>query len=198
MMKKNLLMIILSIIFMAGCDTLRFAPTEAQKQNAWLHNRTTQLAADKAKAEDVSQQLEGLTSLCALQSRSFSSYYGMPKEFPSADTPEQILAQSSWQLAHRSLTESAERPDAWQLADNALELGIGIAALLGGVYGTRAARFLKEARGKSKALKEIIEGNELFKSQHGESADAFMDAHQSQSAETRKLVAEIKTNPPGV
>ena len=24
----------------AGCESLRFAPSEAQKQNAWLHNRT--------------------------------------------------------------------------------------------------------------------------------------------------------------
>jgi hypothetical protein len=194
-MKKNFLVVIVLCVFLAGCDAVRFAPTEAQKQNAWLHNRTAQLAADKARAEDVSQQLEGLTSLCALQSRSFSTYYGMPKEFPSSDTPEQILAQSSWQLAQQSLTESAERPDAWRLADSALELGIGIAALFGGVYGTRAARFLKEARDKSKALKEIVEGNELFKNQHSESADAFKATHQNQSVETRKLVAEIKTNP---
>jgi hypothetical protein len=197
-MKKNFLVVIVLCVFLAGCDAVRFAPTEAQKQNAWLHNRTAQLAADKARAEDVSQQLEGLTSLCALQSRSFSTYYGMPKEFPSSDTPEQILAQSSWQLAQQSLTESAERPDAWRLADSALEFGIGIAALFGGVYGTRAARFLKEARDKSKALKEIVEGNELFKNQHTESASAFKSAHQNQSAETRKLVAEIKTNPAAI
>jgi hypothetical protein len=192
-MNKNLFVIILSLVLFAGCDSLRLAPTETQKQNAWLHNRTAQLAADKARAENTSEQLEGLTSLCAAQSRSFSSYYGMPKEFPAADTPEQILSQSSWQLAQKSLTDSAERPDAWQLADNALELGIGIAALLGGVYGTRAVGFLKEARTKSKALKEIIEGNELFKSQNSESTSAFKEAHRSQSPETRKIVTGIKT-----
>jgi len=192
-MKKNLLVIIVSFVFMAGCDALRFAPTEAQKQNAWLLNRTAQFAADKAKAENVSEQLEGLTSLCAVQSRSFSSYYGMPKAFPSADTPEQILAQSNWQLAQKSLAESAERPDAWQLADNALELGIGVAALLGGVYGTRAARFLKEARDKSKALREIVAGNELFKNQHSESVNDFKAAHQNQSTETRQIVVGMKT-----
>jgi hypothetical protein len=197
-MKKNLLIIILSFALFAGCDSLRFAPTETQKQNAWLHNRTAQLAADKARTENTSEQLEGLTSLCAAQSRSFSSYYGMPKEFPPAETPEQILAQSSWQLAQKSLAESAERPDAWELADNAMELGIGIAALLGGVYGTRAVGFLKEARTKSKALKEIIEGNELFKSQNSDSADAFKQAHQNQSPETQKIVTEIKTTPTAI
>jgi hypothetical protein len=197
-MRKSVLVIILSSIFIAGCDAVRLAPTETQKQNAWLHNRTAQLAADNAKTENVSEQLESLTSLCALQSRSFSTYFGLPKELPVADTPEQILEQSSWRLAETSLAESAERPDAWRLADSALELGIGIAALLSGVYGTRAARFLQEARDKSRALKEIIEGNELFKSRHSESADAFKDAHQNQSAETRKLVAEIKTNPPAI
>ncbi len=197
-MKKNLLVFIMPFVFMAGCDAVRFAPTETQKQNAWLHNRTAQVAADTARAENVSEQLEGLTSLCAAQSRSFSSYYGMPKEFPAADTPEQILAQSNWQLAQKSLLESAKRPDAWQLADNALELGIGIAALLGGVYGTRAVSFLREARTKSKALREIVVGNELFKNLHSESASVFKSAHKNQSAETKQIVAGIKTNPAAI
>ena len=78
------------------------------------------------------------------------------------------------------------------MADSAMELGIAICALLGGVYGTRAVRFLKEARAKSKALKEIIQGNELFKDLNAEQTAAFKNAHKKQSAETRKLVAELK------
>ncbi len=46
-----------------GCDSLRFAPTEAQKQNARLHSRTTTIAADTAKDENASEQLQELTQL---------------------------------------------------------------------------------------------------------------------------------------
>lgn len=179
-------------LLLAGCDSLRFAPTEPQKQNAWLHNRTTIIAAETAKTEDTSERLQALTQLSELQSRAFSSYYGLPKEFPQADSAEEILAESNWQLAQTALQQGADRPDAWQVADSMLELGIGICALLGGVYGTRAVRFLTEARTKSKALQEIITGNELFKRQNESTVSAFKDAHRNQSPATRQIVAEMK------
>ena len=98
-----------------------------------------------------------------MQSKAFSSYFGLPKEFPRSETTEDVLAESNWQLARTALQQGADRPDAWELADSMLELGIGICALLGGVYGTRAVGFLRQAKTKSKALKEIITGNELLK-----------------------------------
>jgi hypothetical protein len=177
---------------LAGCDSLRFASTEAQKQNAWLHNRTAIVTAETARAEDTSEKLQALTQLGEVQSRAFSAYCGLPKEFPPAETAEDILAESNFQLASTAIQESAERPDPWQVADSMLEMGIGICALMGGVYGTRAVRFLKDARGKSEALKEIIAGNELFKKQNQSQATAFKQAHQNQSAQTRQLVATIK------
>jgi len=176
----------------AGCESLRFAPSEQQKQNAWLHNRTTIVAAETARDEDASEKLKALTELSELQSRSFISYNGLPKEFPQAETAEDILVQSHWQLARSALIESSDRPDTWQVADSALELAIAISALLGGVYGTRAVKFLNDARTKSRALKEIIEGNELFKQQNESSVTAFKDAQQNQSSETRQIVAEMK------
>ncbi len=192
-MKKMVLTSIALCLFLIGCDSLRFAPSEEQKQNAWLHNRTTTVAAESAKAEDASQELQALTKLSQLQSRAFTSYYGLPKEFPQADTGEDILAQSNWQLAEKTVRESLERPDAWQVADSALELGIGVCALLGGVYGTRAIGFLKEARAKSKALQEIVAGNEFFKRQNQAQAGAFKQAHQNQSSQTRQIVTQIKS-----
>ena len=178
----------------AGCDSLRFAPTEAQKQNAWLHNRTTTIAADTAKTENASEQLQALTQLSDLQSRAFSSYFGLPKEFPRSESSQDVLAESNFQLAHTAMQQGAERPDAWEVADSMLELGIGICALLGGVYGTRAIGFLRQTKTKSKALKEIITGNELFKKQKESYTSAFKQAHQNQSAPTRQIVAEMKTN----
>jgi hypothetical protein len=192
-MRRILIIPILFFGLLAGCDSLRFAPTEMQKQNAWLHNRTAAIIAETAKNENASEELLAMTKLSELQSRAFVSYTGLPKEFPQTETAEDILAQSNWQLARTALTESTERPDAWQLADSALELAIGVCALFGGVYGTRAVRFLKDAQAKSKALKEIIEGNELFKKQNEASVAAFKQAQQNQSPQTQQIVAEIKT-----
>jgi hypothetical protein len=180
------------IIVIAGCDSLRFAPSEGQKQNAWLHNRTTAMAAEAARAESASPELQGLTKLSEQQSRAFTAYYGLPKEYPPAESTRDILSQSNWQLASTALTESAERPDPWQAADSALEIGIGLCSLLGGVAGTRAVRFLKDTRAKSQALKEIIQGNELFRQQNAGQTAAFKAAHQNQSPETRQLVTAMK------
>jgi len=186
------LTLIACILICVGCESVRFAPSEEQKQNAWLHNRTTLVAAETAKDESASEKLQALTELSELQSRAFVSDTGLPNEFPNAETAEDILTQSNYQLARTALAESSQRPDAWQLADSVLELGIGISALLGGVYGTKAVKFLSDARAKSTALKEIIQGNELFKQQNESSVAAFKDAQKDQSAETRQIVAKIK------
>jgi hypothetical protein len=183
---------IVSCLALVGCDSLRFAPGEAQKQNAWLHNRTAAVAAEQSRREAASEKLQALTGLGELQSRAFISYCGLPKEFPQADTAEQILSESSFQLAGAASSESAERPDAWQVADSMFELAIGISALLGGVYGTRAVRFLKESKVKTKALEEIVEGNELLKKEGGAYAHALKQAQKNQSPQTRQLVAAMK------
>lgn len=188
----NQLCIVIALFLTAGCDSLRLAPSEQQKQNAWLHNRTTAVAAETARGEQTSPELQSLTKMSELQSRAFTSYCGLPKEYPQAETTEDILAQSNWTLAETAQAESVERPDPWQVADSVLEIGIGISALLGGVYGTRAVRFLKDARSKSQALKEIVTGNELFKKQNEPQAQAFKAAQANQSPETRQLVTALK------
>jgi hypothetical protein len=180
------------LLAVAGCDSLRLAPSEQQKRNAWLHNRTAAVAAETAKAEQSSQELVALTQLSELQSRAYTSYCGLPKEYPQAQTTEQILGESNWQLAGTAATESAARPDPWQVADSVIEFGIGLCALLGGVCGTRAVQFLKTARTKSQALQEIVAGNELFKQQQPSQTKAFKAAQQNQSPETRQLVASLK------
>lgn len=190
---KKMTVVIGLLILAGGCESLRFAPSEGQKQNAWLHNRTTMMTAEAAEDENASRELQALTGLGELQSRAFVSYFGLPKEFPQAETAEEILAESNFGLARSALAQSGERPDAWQLADSTLELAIGVAALAGGVCGTRATRFLKQARAKSKALKEIIEGNELFKRANEQQAVAFKEAQKNQSSTTRQLVAQVKT-----
>ncbi len=188
----SVVLIAVTAAFSTGCDSLRLAPSEQLKENAWLHNRTTAVAAETARTEQTSQELQALTKLSELQSRAFTSYYGLPAEYPQAETSEEILAQSNWQLAKTAAAESVERPDPWQVADSLMEVGIGISALLGGVYGTRAVRFLKDARARSTALKEIIQGNESFKKDNESQAASFKAAHANQSPETRQLVAGLK------
>jgi len=90
------------------------------------------------------------------------------------------------------LSQANQRPNVWDMADGAVELGIAMAALFGGVYGVRIARFLKEARAKSKALREIIQGNEVFKKMQSDVAESFKTAHKNQSPDTRQLVAQVK------
>ena len=194
MANRWILIVLFFFFYLTGCETLRFAPSLEQKQNAWLHNRTAQLAADAARNEQVSKKIQQLTALCEIQSRAFCSDYGLPDEFPQADSADDVLSQSTWQLADTALVQSAQRPDVFDMADSFFELGIGIAGLIGGVYGVKGVRFLKEARDKSKALREVIEGNELFKRRHTDSAEAFKQAHKGQSTQTRRLVTEIKTS----
>ncbi len=191
-MKKLTAIVALACLFTTGCDTLRFAPTEVQKQNAYLHGRVTKIAADTAKEEFVSPKLQALTDLSHLQSRSYTAYFGLPKELPDADTAADVLAESNYKIAQASLERSSDRPDPFKTTDALLELVIGISAVAGGVYGAKVVRFLKEARLKSKALEEVIKGNELFKQSNPESRQAFKQAQIQQSPETQKLVTEIK------
>jgi len=183
---------VMFLVFVVGCDGLRFAPNENQKQNAWLHNRTTAMTAELAEDEFASDGLQSLAKLSELQSRAFVSYCGLPKEFPPAETPEDILSDSSFAITQSAISDSSQRPDVWELTDAGLQLAIAISALIGGVYGTKAIAYLKDARAKSKALKEIIEGNELFKKLNADSTDAFKEAQKSQSPETKQLVTQLK------
>jgi hypothetical protein len=192
-MKKVLVVSIVLFVFIAGCDSLRFAPSEAQKQNAYLHNRTAIMAAETAKDEGSSNKLQNLTKLGELQSRSFVAYCGLPKELPSAATAEDVLSESSVGITNNAILDSGQRPDVWSLADSGLELAIGIAGLFGGVYGTKAIGFLRQAKTKSQALKEIIEGNELFKKLNADKVEQFKQSQEGQSVETRKIVTELKS-----
>lgn len=179
-------------VFLTGCETLRFAPSESQKQNAWLHNRTAAATSLTAQQEGTSQNLQALAQLGEKQSRAFVSYFGLPAELPQAQTTDEILSQANTELAETAISESQLRPDGWKLADAMLELGIGVSSVLGGVYGAKAASLIGKAREKSRALQEIIAGNELFKKQNASSVEAFKAAQSDQSPSTRKIVAELK------
>jgi hypothetical protein len=180
------------LLGITGCANLRFAPSEVQKQNAWLHCKTAEAVAEISRHEKCSDELCELSSLSETQSRAFLTYYGMPVECPKADNVDDILSEKSVLISQNALSDSTKRPDAFDVADNIFEIGLGFAALLGGVYGTRVSRFFKEAKGKSHALREVVMGNETFKKEHKAYAGAFKESQRNQSTQTKKIVAEIK------
>jgi hypothetical protein len=186
------------VCFVSGCGGLRYGATEAQKENAWAHSKVCAMAQETAADEGASERLCGLTGLAAAQSEAFVLDYGLP-ENPSGsdgtahsdDELKAVLSEGA-AIAETAKADSARRPDAWELADGAMELGLTLAGLLGGVYGTRAAGFLRQAREKSAALKEIVAGNELFKQLYPEQAERFKEAQAKQSAATKQIVTELK------
>jgi len=42
-MKWMIGLLVMVLVFMCGCESLRFAPGEVQKENAYLHHRTAQV-----------------------------------------------------------------------------------------------------------------------------------------------------------
>lgn len=189
---KKYVVLIIGLILFSGCDTLRFGATQSQKQNAWLHQKTAAAAVDLAADQQASQQLQSIAQMSELQSRAFVLDYGMPDELPEADSVGAILASGS--LVQQAISDSSQKPDTWDVLDGAMDVGIGIAGLLGGVWGVRLAGFLGDAQKKSLALREIILGNELFKTQNQAATADFKQSHLNQSATTKQIVAEVKNS----
>ena len=186
------LVVILTAMFAGGCDTLRFAPGQKQKQNAYLHHRTVQTAAVTARQEQTSEPLQKLTTQAEKQSEVIMAYYGLPRVIPQTESVEQILSEKNNVLTNQSRAEAFSRPDPWDVADHLLEMGIAIVGLAGGVMGSRVIGGLKTAQQKSRALREIVRGNELFKQNNPIITDEFKQAQQNQSDSTRRLVAQLK------
>ncbi len=112
---------------------------------------------------------------------------------PETENVEQILSEKNNVITSHSRTEAISRPDPWDVADHLLEMGIAIAGLAGGVMSSRVIGGLKTAQQKSRALREIVHGNELFKKNNPIMTDDFKQAQQNQSDSTRRLVTEMKT-----
>ena len=85
--RAGVIALIACALVCAGCEGLRFAASEKQRLNAWLHNRTTSAAAETAKNENASEKLQALTELSELQSRAFVSYNGLPNTVSPPNRP---------------------------------------------------------------------------------------------------------------
>jgi len=201
MSRKNTL-IVISIVFIfcliAGCDSLRFAPTTAQKQAAHQTLQTAMVieqAGTDAHSEAAQQQVAG--SSAAL------SYIGMPAD-PKVEDYQTTVVQAQ--------ADAARRPtmvNVLEQAEGGLSLAAELAILFGvggsAVGGKKILDWITLAKDKNKALQEVIVGNENFLNdlkRSGNSAvvDIFK-AHQNskQTEKSQKLVAAarvpIKTTP---
>jgi len=171
----------------AGCSgNLRFAPTEAQKQVA-MRTHLNALAVDADGADPgtpaTRQLVEGTaTSL---------SYIGSPAQI--AQTPEQYAA-----VITAANTDAVKRPtgeDVFNAVDGWLALGLSVASIFTGAGAVKTVSVIKTAQEKSRALREVIVGNELLKDYLKNSGsfgtlDIFKSAQNSaQSNGTKRLVA---------
>ncbi len=178
-MKAGIVVImLLAVLLLGGCEEpLRLAPSQAQKQTAFL-------TADIAKAveQNGTDPASPASKKLVQGTRAMAIYMGTPKVPADPDEFETVVSQAEQQ--------AYERPDPWKIADNLLELGIGVAAIVGGGTGTIVVNRLRKLRQKSKALKEVVMGNELLKENGGD----FKKAHRAQSPKTKTIIAEIRAS----
>ena len=191
--RKSIGIVLAAIVWsISGCESLRLAPSEAQKQNAALHQCTTATVAAKATQEQTSPVLQALADRAAEQSEAMTAYFGTPKEPPLARTIADLLSEQNSSLTDQAHADALQRPDPWQLTDDLLEIALAIAGVTGGIFGARLIGFLRLAKQRSRALREIIHGNQAFKQRHPNHAEAFKEAQNRQSPDTRKIVSELK------
>ncbi len=185
------LLFICFLLILSGCESIRRAPTQDQKQIAL--NTYQAASAIEARGTDpqspaAKQVVEGST--VAL------TYTGLPANPVIDDYPTTLGLASSDAAARPTIDEVLGS------VEGGLSLAAELAILFGvggaGVAGTKVAKWIKVARQKNQALKEIISGNEQFKhwldTQTSNTMWAsFKDIQKkSQSASTATLVTELK------
>jgi hypothetical protein len=178
-------------IFSGGCSTLRFAPSEAQKQIAFDTFSVAQ-AVNTTGATAGAAETKKLVSGTAAS----LTYTGMPSDPVIADYDATLQTANTDGAKRPTLDDAAKTFDGW------LSLGIGIAGLFGGGAGLKIAAALKTAKDKAAALKEVVQGNEEFKrwleTNGGDLAvNAFRQAQTGvQSVKTEQAVLEIRSSLP--
>jgi hypothetical protein len=169
-------------LMQAGCEeALRFAPSEALKQNAEMtHGIAKNLYDEGAIAES-----EATAELVA-GTEATLTYMGRPK---TPVDPSQFSTTNE-----QAKRDALERPDVGGILDSGLEIGLGIAALLGGAGGVRIAGSLRNMHKKAKGFYEVVESNELLKQSLGPDLRSNLArvSNEIQSDATRKLVAEAR------
>jgi len=171
------------MLICGGCSSqdafgLRFSPSEAIKSNSEL----THTLAKKIDAEGTEPKSEVSRKVVSGTATSLA-YTGRPKVPPQIEDFDYIN--------ERAQADAEKRPD----ADYWLELGLGITALIGGGAGVKLAQNVRKVYAKAKGFAEVVGFNEQFKKLTDEETwELFKRAQVMQTATTKQLVAEVKTD----
>jgi len=181
--------ITLLLCALCGCNSnpLRFAPTEAQKQNAALAVEATRLIRDNGAGAGA-----GVTEVAHSAALNTQTYFGLPAE-GLAPTGDILTAAAA---------DAAKRPNISNIvdtADSGLSL-LGELALLFGfggltLSGKSLVQWVALLRQKAAGFEQTIAGNELLKgylkiNNDAAALDAFKDFQDSRQTDTtRQLVA---------
>ncbi len=183
------------MVLIGGCDSLRMAPTEPQKQIAYQ----AVITARAVKNEGTDPDSPAATQLVDATQVSLA-YTGVPATPTITDYPT-TLAQAGQDAARRPTAD-----EVWIAADGWIDLAIAIAGLFGGTAGIAATHFLVKASQKSRALREVVSGNEKLKEWlrlRGKTLelDTFYDMQNAeQNGRTEEIVAaeRARLKPPPV
>lgn len=173
--------------FLTGCDTLRLAPSEAQKQIA-LRTHLNARAVDAGGAEastPATQQLVQGTGASL-------DFTGMPGSLEIADYDATLQA---------AYADAAKRPTTEKVFE-AVGEGLSLVGQLAILFGTggitlggvKITEWISRARKKSQGLQEIILANKVFLAAVDEQTRGVFKTAQNnrQSTATKKIVAELK------
>ena len=187
-------LLLCALCVLCGCNSnpLRFAPTEAQKQNAALAVETTRLIRDNGADAGA-----GVTEVAHQATVNTQAYFGLPVE-PMA---------AAGDILQTAATDAARRPafsDVMEQADAGLSLAEQLAALFGVgglvLFGKSLLSWIVLLRSKAAGFEQTIAGNELLKDYFNIKKDtAAMDAFKqfqniAQDRATRELVAVTRVN----
>lgn len=166
------------LFVLTGCEEafgLRFAPSEAMRQNAELTHglaRKVNTAGLEPRAEAGEQLVKGTAV-----SLSYTGRARTPVDPDAFDT-----------INEKAQEDSLQRPDIGGIMDSALEIGLMVATLIGGGVGVSAAKNLRRMHSKAKGFNEIVGQVGILKTELAKST--FTAAFTGQTPTTRKLVAE--------
>ena len=183
----TLCILLFAFFLLTGCNGLRFAPTESQKQIAFTTHQAARTAADlglEPGCVAAKQLVSGTAASLA--------YSGMPA------SPEIADYDATASAAAADATRRPTADDVFEAAEGGLSLAAELALLFGaggvGLGGKKLIDWIALAQKKSKALKEVVQGNELltqYLSDQGKTAEltTFKRAQTSvQSPQTELLV----------
>ncbi len=179
-----IMLIAVACLAFFGCDNLRMAPTEPQKQIAYQAVVTARAVENEGTDaySPAAQQLVDATEVSL-------AYTGVPATPTITDYPTTV-AQAGQDAARRPTAD-----EVWSAADGWIDFGIALLGIFGGTAGIAATQFLVKARQKSRALREIIVANEKLKNWYRkvgntEDLDTFYDFQNAeQTGKTEEIVA---------